>query len=647
MRYPLRYLAATAILPILVCLAPAKLHATPNTPTPLTPIGVTADSFPTFTWSDTGGSWYHVYVAKGPRLYFQQWVEGDTSLPAGAAMPAGEYTWWVRAWDPSGLSGWSDAASFQIPEPIIPETPVLSSPSGPLDERSPVFQWSGSQDTEWYWVILKHYGVKYYEFWSQETSWTPFWSLHSGDYTWQVRAWSPAGFSAWTDATEFEIVANPPAAPAPIGPVSELEDTPRPVFSWESTESALWYQVAIQKGGILYHLQWTQQTSLQTDWDFTGGAYTWQVRAWNQDGLGDWSESTAFELTGLTPDAPVLIAPGSAIGGEIEEMQPTFSWNAVADADWYWLTIRRNDQTAESVWLTGTSWTPEADLESGEYSWTIKGWNASGLGQPATFQFTLSSPGGESFYPNTKDGEAAWWRYRINGGNPMQVSHEGASMNFTWEDFTLTVNPDSLLRSGNLNATITGDVAGTANIRIQEDMVSTQGATLIESQDLYMFLDTRISQGGLSVNVDVTLDLNTSWNPHVEWFLDRNDLDELPLEYVYDEQGTVSGYASGTATVDMGIFGTQSETISSPVTSAETWTIKEKLPSYRVNGVTYTTVVKVLRTTLVPSPDMSGVTPAELTYWVAEGVGMVKGIGQFQVYGQPLTIELLETNLSE
>lgn len=36
-----------------------------------------------------------------------------------------------------------------------------------------------------------------------------------------------------------------------------------------------------------------------------------------------------------------------------------------------------------------------------------------------------------------------------------------------------------------------------------------------------------------------------------------------------------------------------------------------------------------------------------IKYWVAEGIGMIKGIGQYQLLGQPLSIDLVSTNLSQ
>jgi hypothetical protein len=78
--------------------------------------------------------------------------------------------------------------------------------------------------------------------------------------------------------------------------------------------------------------------------------------------------------------------------------------------------------------------------------------------------------------------------------------------------------------------------------------------------------------------------------------------------------------------------------------SPETWEIIDKQNRITVMGKEYQNVVVVKRTTLMPS-DIDNLKDATLTYWVAKGIGMVNGIGQYELMGEPLTIELIETNL--
>lgn len=51
--------------------------------------------------------------------------------------------------------------------------------------------------------------------------------------------------------------------------------------------------------------------------------------------------------------------------------------------------------------------------------------------------------------------------------------------------------------------------------------------------------------------------------------------------------------------------------------------------------------------TLIINHDPSSSESIRVTYWVAEGIGMIKGSGQYQILGTPLALELIETNLRQ
>jgi len=77
----------------------------------------------------------------------------------------------------------------------------------------------------------------------------------------------------------------------------------------------------------------------------------------------------------------------------------------------------------------------------------------------------------------------------------------------------------------------------------------------------------------------------------------------------------------------------------------DTWTILNKLPSMTIQGRTYNDVVEVSRQTLLP--DLSGqMLPVTMYYWVAKGVGMIKGQGIYRILNiDDVVIELTDTNL--
>jgi hypothetical protein len=67
-------------------------------------------------------------------------------------------------------------------------------------------------------------------------------------------------------------------------------------------------------------------------------------------------------------------------------------------------------------------------------------------------------------------------------------------------------------------------------------------------------------------------------------------------------------------------------------------------------GRTYNNVVVVDRQTVLPDISVTvstGATSLPVRYWVAKGVGMIKGEGPYRIMGQSVAVELLETNLAQ
>ena len=80
---------------------------------------------------------------------------------------------------------------------------------------------------------------------------------------------------------------------------------------------------------------------------------------------------------------------------------------------------------------------------------------------------------------------------------------------------------------------------------------------------------------------------------------------------------------------------------------SDRWTVLEKLSTMTVQGKNYSNVVKLSRQTRVP--DFSGnLTTVTMYYWVAKGVGMIRGEGVYRVLNvDNVVYELVETNLSQ
>lgn len=248
----------------------------------------------------------------------------------------------------------------------------------------------------------------------------------------------------------------------------------------------------------------------------------------------------------------------------------------------------------------------------------------------------------QSFSPVSCGGSSPterYWRYQINSGTPLSITVEGITMTFNFNNFLLTVNPQTCLREGTFGGSITGTVSGHYSASTTEDLSIVSNKTLVN--DSKILIDMQISFYGQSANI--AIDLMTDFSPAAEWFLDRSDLDQLAIGYVYDE-GSITGTVSGSVSVS-------GQTSVIPPTSASSpgrWEIVGKQASAVVNGKVYNNIVKVSRTALVPGFDLStGVANQNMSviYWVAKGVGMIRGEAYLNFLGNALTVDLVDTNL--
>ena len=118
------------------------------------------------------------------------------------------------------------------------------------------------------------------------------------------------------------------------------------------------------------------------------------MHAWNTSGSGPWSTTLSFNVRSSAPDATTLISP--AVTGNA---QSTFTWERVANSSWYYLWVSHNG-TSFRKWYkeadancgaSTCSVTPSLSL-SGQVTWWVRTWNASGVGDwSSSLRFTVSS----------------------------------------------------------------------------------------------------------------------------------------------------------------------------------------------------------------------------------------------------------------
>ena len=232
------------------------------------------------------------------------------------------------------------------------------------------------------------------------------------------------------------------------------------------------------------------------------------------------------------------------------------------------------------------------------------------------------------------------WTYRINGGNAIQTTQQGLTLSLTPSILALTIDPATLERRGEFTSSVGGAASGSADARFTEQLEANPNRTLVTGQHIE-FTGNLVAMGEA---VTLRLDVRSTPASPIEWFLDRTDLDTLPVGYVHEDKNV-----SAHATITIQVTGLGNRTFSNLASQYdERWVIVGKQDSLAVNGKEYRNVVQVERHTVEPDATIGAgqVTPVTIVYWVAKGVGMIRGVGQYRVMGQDLTVELVDTNLS-
>lgn len=250
------------------------------------------------------------------------------------------------------------------------------------------------------------------------------------------------------------------------------------------------------------------------------------------------------------------------------------------------------------------------------------------------------------------------WTYAVNGGQaltvPFDTTELGASgdMTFKCGDLSLTIDPKAKTRTALFNPTFTGNLttddgesatySGSASVKVTEGLDALDRSVLVKDQRVVMGLNLSVPG---QRTMSLALNLLTQFDPSAEWFLDRSDLDQIDIGSGLS--ASEEGATTGSVKVTISGYGSETEPVDSSVTVPDQWTVLDQLDRFTVGKVTYRNVIEVERDTEVPSGDLTGAaSTATVTYWVAQGVGMVKGVGQFQFMGNPLTIELKSTTLT-
>jgi RHS repeat-associated protein len=226
----------------------------PGAATLLSPSGSITGVTPAYRWNAVAAAtWYHLQVDGPSGNVFKIWYEaaeicqdGVCSVTPDTALGGGTHTWWVQTWSPAGAGAWSSGMSFST---NVPGTADPVSPAGILSDSTPTYTWTRVDTATWYYLRVDGSSGNVLQQWYEVSnvcdgslcSYEPAVSLTSGDYTWSVQSWSPAGFGAWSSGLVFSIGAQDATATAtatsPSTPTATATPTNTPVHTPTPTDT--------------------------------------------------------------------------------------------------------------------------------------------------------------------------------------------------------------------------------------------------------------------------------------------------------------------------------------------------------------------------------------------------------------------------
>lgn len=295
---------------------------------------------------------------------------------------------------------------------VTPPAPVGIAPSGNILDGSPAFSWNDINGAGWYYLSVTESEAVVYSGWFEKTAICtggvctaePAFEFGPGAYQWAVYAWNEvSGAGPYSMGLNFSNISTP-ATPVLISPAGETTSTD-PDFVWSQVLGADDYHFWLSRtagpdSGLVHELFMTADglctggtCTYNTPATLMAGSYTFWVQAHSDtSGAGLWSNGLSFDVN-IKPATPVTIAPT----GSITDTTPTFTFQGVSGAEWYYLWLSKGSTKILDQWYDGgmicgygdeaaggggelptCSVTPGVVLDAGSYEWFVQAWSSYG-----------------------------------------------------------------------------------------------------------------------------------------------------------------------------------------------------------------------------------------------------------------------------
>jgi trimeric autotransporter adhesin len=398
----------------------------------VSPSGTITTTRPVYRWNAVSGStFYNLVVSDSTGIKINRWFSateagcsagtGICSVSPATDIQVGPANWWIDTWNPNGPGPWSDTGSFTVSAPEPPGKATQISPSESIDTNLPTYTWNPASRAIWYWLYVYDSKGNVISSWYSASqagcpdgtgtcSIKPETPVAVGKASWWVVGWNTSGLGIWSDGLSFDVpckaLSDAPTLIAPVGAIN----TNVPTYSWNALTNAdsYWLLVADSTGALRVN-RWygsaeagcdTGTCSVNLGIPLPPGSATWYIMAASSCGENKWSWKGFTVPTLTAPGKPTLLSPHDTI----HTNRPTYTWEAVANTDYYWLLAWDESANSWAVnnWYSAAdagclgsatcSVTPPVSLVPSYCVWYVLPWSYGGWGQLSdSMSFVVSS----------------------------------------------------------------------------------------------------------------------------------------------------------------------------------------------------------------------------------------------------------------
>lgn len=302
-----------------------------------------------------------------------------------------KYFWRVRAQNDGGKSLWTTPYRFTTrsqdsyagPELVLPANGSNNQPTTVTLEWKPTlsalsYHVQVATDVNFSSIVREQTDVT-------TTSLTIESLDRNRTYFWRVRSRLLLFTSDWSSIWNFTTVPNPPSVPQLVTPLSGQMNVPISVhLAWKKVSSAASYHLQLSAkqdfSSFTINNASVPDTVYYAESLKDSTTYYWRVAATNAGGKSGWSSVWAFTTQKADQSIPTPLYPPP--GFILDSNVVILTWNAVANAQSYWLQIA-NDSGFNSIVYSDSTIGSTSKKISGLLGSTVYYWRVSS-NQPQT-----------------------------------------------------------------------------------------------------------------------------------------------------------------------------------------------------------------------------------------------------------------------